>query len=427
MVRIFLSHSSKDKVEVRKLAGQLKSRGIDVWIDEEKINVGDSISKKIQQGLRDSDYLCIWITEKAMQSGWVEKEWLPKIKQEIDENRTVVLPLLAEPCKLPAFLDDKKYADFRESFSHGLNDLFQAIGFNSKREARRVLTNRVTELLEDLAKTVIPLPHLTTINILKSLKKIPRSGKIIRLATFHPIVDIRSIYDHILSVAHTADWLIPQLNIELSNEDELNLARCIVYHDICEIFLGDIPRFTSLTDLKRSRASILAEERLKRYSREYRDNITNTFINLFLEEKEQASMQTYQEIAYHDNDLINLFNFLDKVDPIIGVWRYLHHYRGKLDDGKKFLNRLRDFFVYEAPLNVSKKFSSDYRVHQLVSTLRDREKARMYYERHRVEEELFGFDSEIVKQIIENHTIHFVPRKKKLIITDLGGPPCLTI
>jgi hypothetical protein len=255
-MKIFLSHSSKDKPNVRLLLQQLKTHGIEVWIDEEQIKVGDSISSKIQQGLRESNYLCIWITNNAMESGWVEKEWLPMIKQEIDEKRTVVLPLLAESCRLPPFLADKRFADFRESFSHGLNDLFQAIGIPTKRKNNCDISNHVRELLFDLGKVVIPLPHLTTINILNSYKKIPRSGKKIRLDTYEPKLEFRSLYDHILSVAHTADILIPELDIDLTKERALNLARCIAYHDMCEIFLGDLPKFTSLSEAKRTSASI---------------------------------------------------------------------------------------------------------------------------------------------------------------------------
>jgi len=175
-MRVFLSHSSKDKPQVRKLAQQLKLYGIDIWIDEERIYVGDSISKKIQQGLRESDYLCIWLTNQAMQSGWVEKEWLPKIKQEIDESRTVVLPLLAENCDLPDFLIDKRYADFRSSFNDGLDDLLQVFDIKKTKTIKKV-THYVYDLLSDLDGVIIPLPHLTNINIISSLKKIPRSGK----------------------------------------------------------------------------------------------------------------------------------------------------------------------------------------------------------------------------------------------------------
>ena len=38
---IFLSHNSKDKPFVRKLAERLKRHGVSVWLDEAELNIGD--------------------------------------------------------------------------------------------------------------------------------------------------------------------------------------------------------------------------------------------------------------------------------------------------------------------------------------------------------------------------------------------------
>lgn len=414
-MKIFLSHSSEDKPDVRRLAKSLRSKGINVWLDEEEIKVGESISKKIQEGLRDSTYLCIWLTKESIESGWVEKEWLPKIKQEVDENRTVVLPLLAESVILPDFLADKKYADFRVSFQHGLNDLLQVFGKKTKRLAGEInkVKNYTKELLSDLDNSVIPLPHLTTINIAKSLKKIPRSGKQIRLETFSPKVEIRSIYDHILSVAHSADHLLPEIGVTLSPTESLDLARCIVFHDVCEIFLGDIPQYTSLNDAKRTRASILAAEKLSRFEQWYRDKTTNQFIKLFLEDKLSMSLERYEEIVEDSGKLFKTFLLLDKIDPIIGVWRYLHHYRAYLGDGKSFISRLRDFFIYDRPVKIVQKFSSDENLLSFVNTLRNRDEALHYYQTGKFTTEvMFGIDEQVIKSIIEDHKMTFSTKKK---------------
>lgn len=39
--RIFLSHSSRDIEAVRPLADDLQRAGLDVWLDEKEIKVGD--------------------------------------------------------------------------------------------------------------------------------------------------------------------------------------------------------------------------------------------------------------------------------------------------------------------------------------------------------------------------------------------------
>lgn len=52
----FLSHSSMDKPFVRQLAADLTANEVDVWLDEQRIRVGDSIPDKIAQGLAGSDF-----------------------------------------------------------------------------------------------------------------------------------------------------------------------------------------------------------------------------------------------------------------------------------------------------------------------------------------------------------------------------------
>jgi TIR domain len=127
MTRIFLSHSSTDKPMVRKLAGDLLSWGIDVWLDEWKINPGDSIIQLVQRGVEESDFVGIWLTTNSIKSSWVEREWRTKLFQEIGLDRVSVIPLLYESVKLPLFLAEKKYADFRKNYIDGLFDLSKSI------------------------------------------------------------------------------------------------------------------------------------------------------------------------------------------------------------------------------------------------------------------------------------------------------------
>ncbi len=123
-MKIFLSHSSKDKELVRRLANDLKQAGLEVWLDEWEIKVGDSITHKIDRGLSDCDYVVVVLSEAAIRSGWVEREWRSAIFAEIDDKRVRVLPILAEPCtELPALLRDKKYADFSSSYEDGFDQL----------------------------------------------------------------------------------------------------------------------------------------------------------------------------------------------------------------------------------------------------------------------------------------------------------------
>ena len=57
MPSLFLSHTRVDKPFVEKLASDLKQLGINVWFDKWEIKVGDSITWKIADGIRENEYL----------------------------------------------------------------------------------------------------------------------------------------------------------------------------------------------------------------------------------------------------------------------------------------------------------------------------------------------------------------------------------
>jgi len=133
--KIFISYSSRDKINVHRLAEDLELAGLTVWLDEWEILVGDRITQKIQQGLETSDFLAVWLTGHAVESGWVEREWQAKYGEEVNSGRTIVFPLLAEDCRLPVLLRDKRYADFRQDYSQGLMELLQVFQPKYKNKA----------------------------------------------------------------------------------------------------------------------------------------------------------------------------------------------------------------------------------------------------------------------------------------------------
>lgn len=124
-VVVFLSHSSKDKKFIRRLAADLEANGIGVWLDEQQILVGDSINDKISQGLADSDYLLIALSEHAINSEWVKRELNSMMLQEIQAKKVKILPIKIDDCAVPFLLADKKYADFVISYKEGLEELLR--------------------------------------------------------------------------------------------------------------------------------------------------------------------------------------------------------------------------------------------------------------------------------------------------------------
>ena len=62
---VFLSHNSKDKPKVRKLAERLKAAGVRVWLDEWIVKAGDIITLKVDEGLEKSRVLLLCISPAA--------------------------------------------------------------------------------------------------------------------------------------------------------------------------------------------------------------------------------------------------------------------------------------------------------------------------------------------------------------------------
>lgn len=91
---IFISHSSHDKSKVaRPLSHALKQRGLTVWFDEEKLNVGDSIRRGIDQGLLKSRFGVVVVSPQYLQSEWTLKELDALFSKETQYPKSI-LPIL---------------------------------------------------------------------------------------------------------------------------------------------------------------------------------------------------------------------------------------------------------------------------------------------------------------------------------------------
>ncbi len=126
-MKIFISHSSKDKPFARWISTDLKAAGHNPWLDEWEIKVGESIPTKISKGVKDADFVIVILSAHAVKSNWVEREWQIKYWDEVNKGNIQVLPVLYKDCEIPALLKTKRYADFRHSYNNGLEDILAAI------------------------------------------------------------------------------------------------------------------------------------------------------------------------------------------------------------------------------------------------------------------------------------------------------------
>jgi hypothetical protein len=112
---------------VRQLAADLTKAGITVWLDEQRILVGESITQRISQGLAESDFFLIALSDASVGSQWVQKELNAALLKEMEKRKVVVLPIKLSECAVPPLIRDKKYADFSASYKEGLKELLRAM------------------------------------------------------------------------------------------------------------------------------------------------------------------------------------------------------------------------------------------------------------------------------------------------------------
>lgn len=125
--KVFVSHSSIDKNIATQVVELLKKRGVKVWFDQNDVLVGHSVVDKVYEGIRDSDYLAIILTNNSVNSKWVKEELNAAKMKEIETTEVVILPLLFEECQIPLTLRDKHYANFTRDFDSGTRELIQQL------------------------------------------------------------------------------------------------------------------------------------------------------------------------------------------------------------------------------------------------------------------------------------------------------------
>ncbi|MBD1995231.1 toll/interleukin-1 receptor domain-containing protein [Leptolyngbya sp. FACHB-541] len=108
----FISHFSGDKPFAKRLSQDLEMRGLYVWVDENEIDIGDSLSDKIQDGLGSSYSFAIILSNESISRPWVKEELRAAYALRL-AGESKILPILYKECDIPILLKDYRYADFR--------------------------------------------------------------------------------------------------------------------------------------------------------------------------------------------------------------------------------------------------------------------------------------------------------------------------
>jgi tetratricopeptide (TPR) repeat protein len=122
-MRIFISHSSKNKRTAGRLADDLAGVTVDVWLDRDELNGGDPLLDELQEALLACTHLLLLWSKAASASRYVKAEW-----QAAYDLKKAIIPCLLDDTARPLFLRQLIFCDMRRTYEKGLTQIQKALG-----------------------------------------------------------------------------------------------------------------------------------------------------------------------------------------------------------------------------------------------------------------------------------------------------------
>jgi hypothetical protein len=143
-LKYFISYSRQNSAFVLKLASDLKKAGADIWLDQMDIDPGVRWDDSIQEALKGSQGLLVFLSEDSVKSQNVMDEVSYAISQEKQ-----IVPIILEHCEIPFRLARYQHIDFINDYDTALQQLVITIkgrpSATLKNNQESIRTNRVVE------------------------------------------------------------------------------------------------------------------------------------------------------------------------------------------------------------------------------------------------------------------------------------------
>ena len=189
-MKIFISHSSKDKWAARRISEDLNILGAETFLDEKDIQTGQSIDESIKKKLKSCDDFLIIISPASIKSEWVLIELGGAIVLE-----KKIIPIL---------------------FYVGANEIPQVINLRLARDINniKIYYDEVQSLMSGNPKEESKAKEILTISTFKS-------GDKVKLVSTRPVNVMRN--DFLVDWEHLMDsYLGQEAVITQANVDDLN-------------------------------------------------------------------------------------------------------------------------------------------------------------------------------------------------------------
>ena len=117
---VFLSHNSRDKPIIRRLAKTLKLRGLNVWLDEWELQPGGTWQEALEEIITTCKAACVCVGNAGI-GPWEEPEMRALLSRFIEDRKAgsalpiipTLLPGAPAKVSLPVFLKEFTWVDLR--------------------------------------------------------------------------------------------------------------------------------------------------------------------------------------------------------------------------------------------------------------------------------------------------------------------------
>lgn len=126
--RAFISYSGDDRRFAEKLAGDLRDRGVDAWFDGWEMEPGDSIRRKIEEGLQKCEFFVLVLSRSSVKRPWVQKELDVAADKLMGGSYKKIIPVVIDDCEKPPFVASLRCIDMHQgNYGEGLDSLTRSI------------------------------------------------------------------------------------------------------------------------------------------------------------------------------------------------------------------------------------------------------------------------------------------------------------
>lgn len=114
---LFLCHNKADKDWVRDLGEKIESeeydgRNLKVFFDEWDIRPGENIISKLEEGITESRFVGIVLSEPMLKAEWPKMEWSIAVYMDPSGRKGLVIPIWKGECEIPPSLMIRNFLNF---------------------------------------------------------------------------------------------------------------------------------------------------------------------------------------------------------------------------------------------------------------------------------------------------------------------------